>query len=142
MKIMDNPEFTAIAPGPTIEAFENLDIDPAQFDHTAHLYVAWSYLQTNELLTSIARYRKTLRRLTEKIGVPEKYHETITWFFLIAVAERTGRTTQGDWDAFAKNNSDLFTRHPSLVRRFYSAEQLNSDLARKMFVLPDLKSST
>ena len=64
--------------GPTISAFEALEVDPETFNHAAHMFVAWSYLQKYDLSTSLPRYRETLKRLTRKLGVPDKFHETIT----------------------------------------------------------------
>ena len=52
---MNAPLKTPSAPTsqrPTIAAFENLDVDPASIDHTAHMFVAWSYLQELDLLTA------------------------------------------------------------------------------------------
>lgn len=125
-------------PGPTIERFEALDIVPTDFDHEAHIYVAWSYLQRFDLLTSIERYRSVLRRLTEKFGVPDKYHETITWFYLIGVAERAMGEAATDWSRFRDQNPELFARNPSIIRRFYSESRLTSEAAKRTFVLPDL----
>ena len=124
-------------PLPTIEQFESLDIDPAGFDHEAHVYVAWSYLQICDLLEAIRRYRETLIRLTRTLGVPGKYHETMTWFYLLAVAERATGDQAADWALFRASNPDLFRRNPSLIRRFYSEGRLASELARAQFVLPD-----
>lgn len=126
------------SPGPTIERFEALDIVPADFDHEAHIYVAWSYLQRFDLLASIERYRSVLRRLTEKFGVPDKYHETITWFYLIGVAERAIGEAASDWSGFRDQNPELFARNPSIIRRFYSESRLTSEAAKRTFVLPDL----
>ncbi len=126
--------------GPTIEAFEGLQVDPAHFDHKAHVYVAWSYLQDYDLLSSIQRYRSTLKRLTEKLGVPAKYHETITWFFMVIVAERIDRDPPGDWVAFVRRNPDLFTRAPGILGKFYSSDRLDSATARRQFLLPDLST--
>ncbi len=126
------------APGPTIEEFEALDVDPATFDHQAHIYVAWSYIQQMELLESIDRYRSALRRLTQKIGVPGKYHETITWFYMIAVSEGATGAAASDWEAFRNGNPDLFAKGPTIIQRFYSEGRLMSDRARRTFVLPDL----
>lgn len=125
-------------PGPTLEQFEALDVVPAEFDHEAHIYVAWSYLQRFDLLTSIDRYRSVLRRLTQKFGVPDKYHETITWFYLIDVAERAKNSAASDWSSFKQRNPELFVRNPAIIRRFYSETRLMSDEARRTFVLPDL----
>ncbi len=125
-------------PGPTIEQFEALEVDPQAFDHAAHIYVAWSYLQEMDLLASIDRYRSALRRLTQKFGVPDKYHETITWFYMIGVAERAVGNAASDWQAFRDANPDLFSRDPDIVSRFYTEGRLMSDEARQTFVLPDL----
>ena len=121
---------------PTIAEFEVLDIDPERFDHTAHLYVAWQYLRINELLTAIDRYRSTLRRLVLKLGVPGKYHETITWFFMVAVAERMNGAERDDWDAFQAANPDLFKPGGAFLKSFYSQDRLGSVEARNQFLLP------
>ncbi len=125
------------APGPSIDEFEALDVDPERFDHQAHVYVAWLYLQQCDLLESIDRYRSTLKRLTAKFGVPGKYHETITWFFLIAVAEGATGDAAADWSVFREENSLLFGGSPNIVDRCYSGERINSDKARMIFLLPD-----
>ena len=126
------------SPGPTLDAFEALAVEPGEFDHEAHLYVAWRYLQAFDLLASIDRYRSVLRRLTRKFGVADKYHETITWFYLIQVAERATGNAASDWLTFKDENADLFARNPDIIRRYYSDARLRSDAARKNFVLPDI----
>jgi hypothetical protein len=126
------------APGPDIAQFEALDVSPSAFDHEAHIYVAWSYLRELDPLTSIDRYRSVLRRLTAKLGVPDKYHETITWFYLLAVAERAIGNAATDWNVFKRRNPELFQRNPGLIRNYYSESRLMSDTARQQFVLPDL----
>jgi hypothetical protein len=117
--------------------FENATIDAAEFDHEAHVLVGWRYLQDYSLLDSIKRYSGALQRLTRKLGVPTKYHETITWFYLIKTAERKAQT---DWAAFKTTNPDLFERNPSLVQQYYSESLLSSDDARQAFVFPDLSA--
>lgn len=128
-------------PGPDIDAFEALDFDVATFDHEAHVHVAWQYLQTCDVLESIDRYRQTLRRLTASIGVPEKYNETITWFFVIAIAERLTPETVTDWAEFKVRNSELFARKPGFLQKFYSEERLSSEMAKKTFLLPDVSTA-
>lgn len=123
--------------GPSIRQFEELDIDPDAFGHEAHLYVAWTYLADLDLLAAIDRYRSTLRRLTIKLGVPGKYHESITWLYMIAVAERRRDLPTDDWPAFKEANADLFAPGGAFVRRYYKAATLESEAARQQFVLPD-----
>ena len=134
---------TAVADGcieQIVAAFENATIDAAEFDHEAHLLVGWRYLHDYSLLDSIKRYSGALQRLTRKLGVPTKYHETITWFYLIKTAERCAGKAQTDWAAFKNANPDLFERNPSLVQQYYSESLLSSDDARQAFVFPDLSA--
>jgi hypothetical protein len=128
--------------GPSIRQFEALEIDPASFDHEAHVYVAWQYLADSELLEAIGRYRRALRRLTVKLGIPGKYHETITWFYMIAVAERRQARPGDDWPSFKTSNADLFEPAGAFLRRYYSAGTIDSPVARKLFILPDRQGST
>ena len=80
----------ATTPDITIESFEAGTIDPQHFDHEAHVYLAWLYLEQSPVFDAVWRYSDGLRRLTRQLGVPGKYHETITlgWLFLIASRRR------------------------------------------------------
>jgi hypothetical protein len=122
-----------------IAAFEAGSFDPSAFDHPAHVRVAWSYLQQCELGEAIRRFTRALHALTVRLDITGKYHETITWFFIIAIAERIARDPDADWESFRRRNPDLF-RGGNLLRRHYSAERLRSPLARRQFLLPDLPS--
>ncbi|MGB5626793.1 MAG: hypothetical protein WBM61_13730 [Woeseiaceae bacterium] len=126
---------TALAQELTIERFESGQIDADRFDHEAHVYVAWLFVTRLELADAIARFDSALRRLTAKLGVPEKYHATITWFFLLLVAERS-RYNEG-WQAFKTRNPELIRDNKVTLNRYYSEARLFSDLARRQFVLPD-----
>ena len=119
----------------SIEDFEEGAVDPDQFDHEAHVYVGWSYLQRYGLMESITRFSDALRRLTKKFGIESKYHETITWFFMILIAER--KPKPDDWQTFKRCNADLFATRPSILDRYYSDKRLGSSIARTQFVLPD-----
>jgi hypothetical protein len=121
----------------SIEAFEDGAVDPDQFDHEAHIYVGWSYLEQFELEEAIDRFSAALRRLTKKLGVETKYHETITWFFMILIADRRSTSETNNWQVFRQCNADLFARRPSIVSQYYSNERLGTSLARTQFVLPD-----
>ncbi len=121
----------------SIEDFEKGSVDPEQFDHEAHVYVAWSYLQKYDLEDAIAKFSEALRSLTRKLGIESKYHETITWFFLILIAESKNKPGSNDWQTFKRQNPDLLTTRPSVIRNYYSDKRLHSSIARSQFVLPD-----
>jgi hypothetical protein len=121
----------------TIESFESAAIDAEAFDHEAHIYVGWLYLERYPLAQGIAQFTDALRRLTRKLGVPGKYHETISWFYLLLIEERRSVSTPNDWFAFRRANNDMFCRDDNIFERYYSKELIFSDRARQSFVLPD-----
>jgi hypothetical protein len=121
----------------SIDAFEAGTIDSAEFDHAAHIYVAWLYLQRFPAATAISRFTQALRRLTARLGVPGKYHATISWFYMLLIAERLTNASTKNWNEFRQDNDDLFRRDDNVLARYYSDNLLSSDLARQSFVLPD-----
>ena len=122
-------------PALTIADFEAGAIDAERFDHEAHVYAGWLYLGEFELADAIARFDAALRRLTTQLGVPQKYHATITWLFLLLINER--RRGDESWAVFRARNGDLVGNSRSMLRRYYSERLLYSDAARQHFVLPD-----
>ena len=129
---------TVDRPDIDISRFEAGDVDPAEFTHAAHVYVAWLYLTETTLPDAILRYSAALKQLTRNLGLESKYHETITWFFLIEIAERLSHGTTSGWHDFATRNADLLDEGSTLLSRCYSKARLTSDLARRQFILPDL----
>lgn len=122
-----------------VDAFENATIEAVDFDHEAHMLVGWWYLQECSLLDALSRFTGALRRLTRKLGVPSKYHETITWFYMIQIAGRCRGQPDADWPQFKAANADLFAQNPRLIEKYYSASLLWSETARRLFVFPDLR---
>ena len=56
-------------------------------------------------------------------------------FFLIR--ERMTRSEGVGWEEFARLNSDLLTWKGGILSRYYCEATLKSDLARRVFILPD-----
>ena len=123
-----------------IDAFERGDIDPGSFDHAAHVYLAWCYLERFPLPDALQKFDAALQRLTAQLGVPGKYHATITWFFLLLIAERRSAECTSEpgaaWVQFCQRNPDLFDSQ-GLLQRYYRRQTLASGRARRSFVLPD-----
>jgi len=128
----------AAIPQISIEAFEAGTLDVEAFDHEAHIYIAWLYLEQLPALQAGQRYADALKRLTKSLGIPGKYHETITWFFIFLIDERRRNSVGEDWFSFVRHNDDLFARgEQNIVNRYYLPKTLGSDSARRSFVLPD-----
>jgi len=120
---------------PLVEAFEHATLDPSAFHHREHLYVAWCYLRALPLEDALARYVHHLRRLTVALGVPHKFHATLTWAYVVLLREAMDQSPNLGFD-------ELLTRHPVLLDRhaafapYYERAQLDSEEARRRFVLP------
>jgi hypothetical protein len=122
---------------PSVDEFESGTLDPEAFDHEAHVYIAWRLLQENTFSVASHRFTSALRKLTRKLGIEGKYHETISWFYMVLIAERRSQQKRTDWNSFAEANPDLVSDAMKLLARYYSSERLWSSLAKRQFLLPD-----
>lgn len=96
----------------SIARFEAGHLDPASFDHAAHIYVAWLYVHEYPGKESVTRFDAALRRFTRNIGASAKYNAMVTWLFMLLIIERSrpGET----WGEFRARNADLFDDCPRL----------------------------
>jgi hypothetical protein len=109
-------------------------LDPAGFDHRAHLGVAYEMVTHHETFEAMAIYARGLRALTEAAGVPEKYNATVTLAFLSLTVERAAARPYESTEAFLAENADLLSS--GALRQYYGGDQLGSDLARRLPLLP------
>ena len=119
--------------------FEDLTLDPQLLSHREHVRLAWTYLRDHPLIDVLRIFPENLRRFAMSIGKPGLYHETITWAYLVIVAERMARGVGQSWSEFAAVNADLFVR--GFLTRYYDSETLASDFARRVFVYPTVRST-
>jgi hypothetical protein len=119
-------------------AFESGAFPKAQFDHRAHVRLAYTYLAESGVETAFTRMRAALLSFLGRHGIdPSKYHETMTRAWILAVRhfmEMGGPSASAD--AFIDANPRLLDA--KIMMTHYSAELLFSDTARSGFVEPDL----
>jgi hypothetical protein len=127
---MENREF--------LEAFEAGTLAEGLFHHGDHVRAAWLLLREEPPASALARFSAALRRFAAARGKSDRYHETITWAYLLLINERMERAGRAlPWTEFARANPDLLTWRDPVLRTYYREETLRSDLARRVFVLPD-----
>ena len=108
------------------------------FNHAEHIRLAWLHLKRWPFADALLRFDTGLRAVVARKGVTDKYHATITWYFLVLVHERWVRCGRpAVWSSFAEANPDLLEKGGRLLHTYYRPETLNSELAREVFVLPD-----
>ena len=116
-----------------VDALESCTLPSEEFDHRAHVRLAWLYLSEQPLLKALSRFITSLKRYAGSLGASGKYHETITYAFIFLIHERMAERTAATFDEFAAANTDLFG---PILEKYYPPETLASALARTIFVLP------
>jgi hypothetical protein len=108
------------------------------FHHASHLHVAWVYLAESSSVQQAAnKMRDTLRRFAATAGRPQKYHETITLFWVHLLSRAYAASCGELLEEIVRANPQLLEKNFPLA--YYSAERLFSDEARTSWVEPDLK---
>jgi len=121
-----------------IQQFEEGVTDAASFHHTDQVRLAFEYLRRYPALEALERFSAALKRFATAQGKAQRYHETITWAYLLLIRERQARAGRSQtWEEFAEHNSDLLIWKGGVLTILYRPETLDSDLARNIFVLPD-----
>ena len=119
-----------------VRELESCSLAESDFGHAAHVRAAYLYLRASDFPAALARMRGAIRNFAAHMGKPERYHETITVAYLALIGQcLRERGDNGGWPAFAQRNPELF--EPDLLQRYYSRAQLDSEVARRTFVLPD-----
>ena len=120
------------------DRFVDTTLPADQFHHRQHVQVAWMFVRHHGMPAALAEFAAAIKRFADAKGATGLYHETITWAYLLLIAERQAVCQSASWEDFAAANPDLLSWKPSILERYYSSEVLKSDLARKVFVFPDL----
>lgn len=110
----------------------------AGFDHWSHLRAAWLLLQRHPLEDAVALSCTGIARLAAHLGVPGKYHRTLSEALvrLMAAAGAVGQP----WTEFLAANPELVHDARGRLNRYYSPERLADPQARQTFLPPDLTS--
>ena len=120
-------------------AFEACEIKPEEFDHAAHVRLAYVYLCDHPVDEAVVRMKQSLLAFLPHIGVGEsKYHETVTRAWVMAVKHFMSESVS------CNSAADFISASPQLLDSrimltHYSAEVLFSPVAREAFVEPDVQ---
>jgi len=110
------------------------------FDHRAHLRLAYIYLAENEASAAVELMRNSLIGLLIQAGInpDKKYHETLTQAWVKAVNHFIINTERSDSaDDFIDQNKAMLDS--KIMMTHYSTEVLFSDKARQSFIEPNLE---
>jgi hypothetical protein len=99
--------------------------------------LAFSYLEKYSVLNALQRFSCALKKFAAAHGKTQLYHETITCAYFFLIHERMARGETVTWEEFARENPDLLIWKGGILNFYYRDATLKSDMARKVFVLPD-----
>ena len=121
-----------------LRAFEDLTFPADQFRHREHIRVAWLYLKSSDATRAAERMAAGIRRFANHHGATQKYHHTLTlfWMRLVAVA-LVGTPDEPAFEEFLAVHPEL--RDKNLIAKYYSKEHLQTSAAREGWVDPDLQ---
>lgn len=117
---------------------ESCKFPVSDFNHQAHLRLAYVYLSQHSADISVRLMRETLVRFLHYNGVdPAKYHETLTKAWILAVHHfMQAAKNLSSADEFIDANKQMLNRDIMLTH--YSSDYLYSDEAKATFVQPNL----
>jgi hypothetical protein len=118
-----------------VDRLERCLLSGDEFRHQDHLAVAVVYLYASDLESAVDRMRAILVRFSTHHGASEKYHETMTRFWVELVEKRLDRSVCL-CESVRRVQTELGDKN--IVNRFYSAARLNSSEAKTRWVEPDL----
>ena len=124
-----------LPPTAELAAFLHDEINARDFRHADHVRMAFEVLARHPFLEAAAAVSVALKAMARRAGNAGAYHETITLAFLAVIAERRAAAKFEDYDAFAAANPDLLDKR--VLARWYGPDKLRTEVARRMFVLPD-----
>jgi|SRR5271166_2234777 len=120
-----------------IRRFETNAIPENSFHHADHVRLAFAYLSNYPALDALQRFSSALKKFATAHGKPQLYHETITCAYFFLIHERMALCESATWKEFARDNPDIFIWKDGILTRYYRDATLKSELARKVFLLPD-----
>ena len=123
-----------------IDSFETCNIDVNIFGHVDHVGVAYEMLRRYDFLKATVRYADSINTIANKVGAAHKFNMTITLAFLSLIAERMEVTLHDTFDEFISQNQDLLSRN--FLEQWYLPERLQCDLARTVFLMPNVIPSS
>lgn len=124
-----------MTPKAIIQQFESGNV--SSFKHKDHIKLAWAYLHEYSTSQAIDKFSSALKAFAAKQGATDLYHETITWAYLLIIAERLNK--DDSWESFAAQNPDLFVWPNGVLNSYYSPELLKTARAKGRFILPKVR---
>ena len=120
-----------------LEAFLTCRLPPSAFNHRNHLRVAWIHLQRFPLDEAIERTCAGIARYATHLGVPDRYHRTMTEALIRLMACAGASDPSVSFEGFLARAPAFSGDWRTLIDAHYSPDLLARSDARHRFLSPD-----
>ena len=120
-----------------LAAFTAGEIANQDFHHRDHLRLAWIQIRRLGLRRALEAVTAAIRQFAAGHGHGDRYHETMTRFWLLVVATGISRHPTLAFDELLAVAPHLLDKN--LPYRHWSRERMGSEDARQRWVEPDLR---
>ena len=117
---------------------ENCSLNPKVFTHEAYLRLAWLNIKNHGIVKAVELTQTQLKTYVENLGATDKYNTTLTIAATRAVYHFMLKSEAETFEEFMKQSSRLKTEFKELMESHYSIDILNSEMAKKEYLEPDL----
>lgn len=120
------------------EQFYHLRLPQEEFNHEAHLRLAWIHITKYGIEKALDTISSQLKRYVAHVGAEDKYNKTVTIAAIKAVYHFVLRSTSSRFQDFLLEFPRLKNNFKELMNSHYSYDIFNSEEAKKIYLKPDL----
>ncbi len=121
-----------------VAQLERCELDPALFNHEAHIRLAWIFLKRGGIDHAVEQVPQLLLRYVESLGARDKYNHTLTVAAVRVVYHFTLRSTATDFQGFIQESPRLITQFKALLASHYGIDIFRTEKAKSEYLEPDL----
>ena len=121
-----------------IEAFETGEFPPEQFNHKAHIKLAWIYLDLFDEQTAISKTCEAIKNFDQLHGDGTKFHTTLTVAAVKVVHHFKQKSKTTTFDELVVEYPKLVTAFKDLLFQHYGESILTDLKAKTSYLEPDL----
>jgi hypothetical protein len=123
-----------------VAAFMACRLAPEDFDHRAHLRIAWLLLRRHSLELAIEEICTGIARIALHFGAAEKFNRTLSEALVRLIARGEARAPNATFEEFLAANVALVQNVRGVLAEYYSPALLHSADAKQRFAVPDLRA--
>ena len=120
-----------------VSKFEESSLTGEEFHHLEHLQVAWYYICNESLIVAKEKFHRGVLALVAKLDAEDKYHRTLTDFFLDYLAHLRFYLGTNEWSKVEAQCPLIINDAKQIIGFYYSDEVIWSESARTSFIEGD-----